>query len=119
MVNKTITINEDVYKTIGNGFFGFRLNGNNRIISASTFTTKFTFFFVMSADDTSSGRLITYLEGNIVFGYWSTRMGSFWMDEDIALQGYNLNDANIQFLICRNDNDVKTAWRYDKTEKKL
>ena len=50
-------------------------------VSSSTFTTQFTFFFVMSADDASSGRLITSHEGNIVFGYWSTRMGSFWMDE--------------------------------------
>ena len=64
-------------------------------------------------------RLITSHEGNIVFGYWRTRMESFWMDGNIALQGYNSNDGNIQFLICRNDNDVKTAWRYDKTEKKL
>ena len=64
----------------------------------------------MSVNDTSSGRLITSYEGNIVFGYWSTRMGSFCMDGDIALQGYNSNDANIQFLICRNDSDVKTVW---------
>ena len=41
------------------------------------------------------------------------------MEGDIALQGYEINDGNIQFLICRNDNDVKTAWHYDKTEKKL
>ena len=73
----------------------------------------------MSADDTSSGRLITSDTGNILFCYWSTRMGSFWMDGDIALQGYNSNDGNIQFLICRNDNDVKTAWHYDKTENKF
>ena len=119
LVNKTITLNEDVSKTISNGFYCFRLNGNNRIVSSSTFTIKFTFFFVMSADDTSSGRLITSHEGNIVFGYWSTRMGSFWMDGDIALQRYNSNNGNIQFLICRNDNNVKTGWRYDKTERKL
>ena len=59
------------------------------------------------------------MKENIVFGYWKTRLGSFWMDGDIDLQGYNSNDGNIQFLICRNDDDVKTAWRYDKTEKKL
>ena len=53
-----------------------------------------------------------------MFGYW-TRMGTFWMEGDIALQGYDTNDGNIQFLICRNDIDVKTAWRYDKIEKKL
>ena len=69
-------------KTISNGFYGFRLNGDNRIVTSSTFTTKFTFFFVISADDSSSGRLITSHEGNIVFGYWSTRLGSFWMDGD-------------------------------------
>ena len=50
-----------------------------------------------------------------MFGYWSTRLGSFWMDGNTC----NSNDGNIQFLIFRNDNDVKTAWRYDKTEKKL
>ena len=76
-------------------------------------------FFIISADDSSSVRLITSHEGNIVFGYWTTRLGSFWMDGDITLQGYNSNDGNIQFLICRNDNDVKTAWYYDKAEKKL
>ena len=119
LVNKTITIIEDVSKTISNGFYGFRLSGNNRIVSSLTFTTKFTFFFAISADDSSSGRLITSHEGNLVFGYWSTILESFWMDGDIALQGYNSNDRNIQFLICRNDNDVKTAWRCDKTEKKF
>ena len=62
----------------------------------------------MSADGTSSGRLITSHEGNILFGYWSARMGSFWMNGDITLQSYNSNDGSIQFLICRNDNDVKT-----------
>ena len=51
--------------------------GNIRIVSSSTFTTNFTFFFVISADDTSSGRLITSHEENILFGYWSTRMESF------------------------------------------
>ena len=119
LVNNTISINEDVSKTISNGFYGFRLNGSNRIVSSSTFTTKFTFFFVMSADDTSSGRLITSHEENILFGYWGTRLGSFWINENINLQGFSSKEGNIQFLICRNDNDVKTAWRYDKMEKKL
>ena len=73
----------------------------------------------MSSDDSSSGRLLTSDTGNIVFGYWTTRLGSFWMDGNINLQGYSSNDGNIQFLICRNDNHVKTAWYYDKTEKKL
>ena len=81
--NCTITINEDVSKTISNGFYGFRLNGNNIIVSSSIFKTKFTFFFVFSADDTSSGRLITSHEENILFGYWGTRLGSFWMNENI------------------------------------
>ena len=51
LVNKTITINEDVPKNISNGFYDFRLNGDNIIVSSVTFTTKFTFFFVISADD--------------------------------------------------------------------
>ena len=29
------------------------------------------------------------------------------------------NDGNIEFLICRNDNDVKSAWIYDRSEKKF
>ena len=33
--------------------------------------------FVMSADDTSSGRLITSDTGNAVFGYWGARLGTF------------------------------------------
>ena len=119
LVNKTMTINEDVSKTINNGFYGFRLNGDNRIVSSSTFMTKFTFFFVMSADATSSGKLITSDTGNVVFGYWGTRLGTLWINENINLQGFSSNDGNIQFLICRNENDVKTAWRYDKSEKKL
>ena len=41
------------------------------------------------------------------------------MDENINLQGFSSNDGNIAFLVCRNDNDVKTAWRYDKAEKKF
>ena len=63
LVNKTITINEDVSKTISNGFYSFILNGDNRIVTSSTFTTKFTFFFVIYADGSSSGRLITSHEG--------------------------------------------------------
>ena len=73
----------------------------------------------MSADDTSSERLITSHKENILFGYWGTRLGSFWIDENINLKGFSSNNGNIQFLIGRNDNDIKTAWRYDKTEKKL
>ena len=87
-------------------FYGFRLNGNNRIVSSSTFKTKFTFFFVMSADNTSSGRLMTSHEENILFGYWGTRLGSFWMNENINSQGFSSNDGNIQFLICRDDSSI-------------
>ena len=35
---------------------------------------------MISADNSSSGRLITSDEGDIVFGYWTTRLGSF-LDE--------------------------------------
>ena len=112
-------INEGVSKTVSNGFYGFRLNrkqtkflrlnGDNRIVSSVTFTTKFTFFFVISADESSSGRLRASHEGYIVFGYWGSRLGTFWIERSIALQGYDTNEGSIQFLFCRNDNDVKTA----------
>ena len=119
LVNKTITTSGDKEQTISNGVYGIRLKGTNRIVSSETYTTKFTFFFVISADSNSSGRLITSDEGNDLFGYWTQYLGSFWMDGNINLNGYKSNDGNIEFLICRNDNDVKSAWYYHKTEKKL
>ena len=72
---------------------------------------------MISADNSSSGRLITSDEGNILFGYWTTRLGSFWINGDINLQGYNSNVGNIQVLICRNDNNVKSAWYDNRIEK--
>ena len=44
-----------------------------------------------------------------MFGYWTRRIGTFWMEGDIALQGYDKNVGNIQFLICRNGIDVKNC----------
>ena len=67
-------------QTINNGIYSFRLDGTNRIVSSESYTIKFTFSFVTSADNSSSGRLITSDEGNIVFGYWTTRFGSFWIN---------------------------------------
>ena len=64
LVNKTITKSGDKEQTISNGVYGIRLKGTNRIVSSETYTTKFTFFFVISADNDSSKRLITSDEGN-------------------------------------------------------
>ena len=77
LVNKTITTSGDKEQTISNGVYGIRLKGTNRIVSSETYTTKFTFFFVISADSDSSGRLITSDEGNILFGYWTHRLRKF------------------------------------------
>ena len=50
LVNKTITTSGDKEQTISNGVYGIRLKGTDRIVSSETYTTKFTFFFVISAD---------------------------------------------------------------------
>ena len=50
LVNKTITTSGDKEQTISNGVYGIRLKGTNRIVSSKTYTNKFTFFFVISAD---------------------------------------------------------------------
>ena len=119
LVNKSITTNGDIEQTISNGVYGIRLKGTNRIVSSETYTTKFTFFFVISADSDSSGRLTTSDEGNILFGYWTHKLGSFWMDGNINLNGYKSNHGNIEFLICRNDIGVKSAWIYDNLKNML
>ena len=41
------------------------------------------------------------------------------MNGDINLHGFKSNDTNIPILICRNDDDVKSAWIYDTSDKNL
>ena len=53
--------------------FRFTPTNNFKIISKNNYSTQFTFFVIMSQDESASGRLFTSNTGNRLFGFWKLK----------------------------------------------
>ena len=90
--------------------FRFTPENNFSLISRSNYSTHFTFFVIMSQDNSASGRLFTSSTGNKLFGFWKLRYGSIWIEENIDVNGKGVNDGKRYIFTLRNNNDLKTAF---------
>ena len=104
--NSTITLGLDI-----NSKYGFNLDGTNNIISNSTFSTHYTFFWIGQKYD-NNGRLFASLEHNSLAFYWMKKKACFYIENDGELNQYD-DTFSKNFFVFRNSNGLKTMWELE------